>query len=110
MLFYVRPTLSSGGRRKSVLGRNEVFLLPSDSDSEDDDESSIFIRPVPTSPKIRQENVKTWVATSPFSSPRVSPKKLQVEEDLNGRSDSDILLRVLNTLLLYMYIRDRNPH
>ena len=107
---FFRPPLFPGGRRKSLLGRNEVFLLPSDSDSENDDESSILIRPVPTSPEVRQDNVKTWVATSPFSSPRVSPKKLQVEEDLNGRSDSDILLRVLNTLLLYMYVRDRNPH
>ena len=50
---------SSGGRRKSVLGKNDVFLLPSDSDSENDDDTSIMIRPLPTSPKIRQDNVRT---------------------------------------------------
>jgi len=75
-------------RRKSVLGKNDVFLLPSDSDSENDDDTSIMIRPLPTSPKIRQDNVRTWVATSPFSSPRLSPKKFQEESDLNDESRS----------------------
>ena len=81
-----------------MLGRNEVFLLPSDSDSENDDESSILIRPLPTSPKVRQDNVKTWVVTSPFSSPRLSPKKLHEEKEANGRSDSDIFSRLMNEL------------
>ena len=60
-----------------------MFLLPSDSDNEDDD--SILIRPAPTSPEVKQGNVKKWVATSPFSTPRVTPKELQVDEELNGK-------------------------
>ena len=70
------------------MGKNDVFLPPSDSDSENDDDTSIMIRPLPTSPKIRQDNVRTWVATSPFSSPRLSPKKFEEERDLNDESRS----------------------
>ncbi len=74
-----RKKVDKKNRRRSTLGRHEVILLPSDSDEADGwgDDEDIRIRPTPTSPVVKKQNVQAWVAKSPFSSPKQSPKTLR---------------------------------
>ena len=80
-------------RRRSFLGRNEVLLLPSDSDTSTEEEQAVQSPELRNHlPKGRRKSLRKWMTTSPFSSPNsgADKKKKNLDDFRNFGSDENM--------------------